>query len=208
MTCTVIPILKCHSAAKEKSSTAAAPLIILQNPTLPRDWLSTVGELMRYTSLSPCWSYRQFPKECLKEACVLHIQQGKYILKGKRPRNRRRREMTETQSTDKNEGSSSDVTTSHWTWNGSRGTREAASSLVTTQLHHWRGDWGMDSNLSWVERENTKDCWRKKSEANCRICTEDSSNKRGQHGFVWSINITLANVKSKLKSLSSSVKSF
>lgn len=133
----VIPILDWHSAAKEKSSTAAASLIILQN-TLPSDWVRTLGELMRNTSLSPCWSYRQFPKEYLKEACVLHIQQEKCILKGKKPEEWKEqgnylwwREMAETQSTDKKWGVKQWCsTTSDWTWNVSK--RNKRSCILTS----------------------------------------------------------------------------
>lgn len=75
---------------------------------------------------------------------MLHIQQEKCILKGKRLRNERSvgkylwwREMAETQSTDKNEGSSSDVAqlqTEPET--APKGTREVLSSLVITQLRN------------------------------------------------------------------------
>lgn len=128
----VIPILEWHSAAKQKSSTAAAPLIILQNPTFPSDWVSTMGKFMQYTSLSPCWSYRQFPKEYLKETCVLHIQQEKGILKGKRLRNER------------SKGS---------TYGGEKWQRLKAQIKIRGQAvteHNFR------LNLKWLQREQEK----------------------------------------------------
>lgn len=154
----------------------------------------------------------------LKEACMLHIQQEKCILKGKRLRNERSegkylwwREMAETQSTDKNEGSSSDVAqlqTEPET--APKGTREVLSSLVITQLRNWwmwRPRYGLCKvTPDWEGKYKIlleKEKWSKP----CRICTENSRNKRGQSGFLWSIIMTLANVKRKLKSLSSNVKS-
>lgn len=80
--------------------------------------------------------------------------------------------MAEAQSTDKNEGSSSDVVQLQAEPEmAPKEIREVASSPVITQLHNrwmWRLGYGLckvTPELR-VERENTKDCWRKKSEAN------------------------------------------
>lgn len=138
------PILQQYSAANEKSSTASAPLLTLQNITLPCNRVSATGEINEANCLhaDPTGSFQTL---LAKKPRVLHIQPKKCILKGKRQTNGKsegkylwRRRMRKIQSTDKIEGSSSDIVQLRTEFEiGPIGTRgKVACSLVIIQLNN------------------------------------------------------------------------